>query len=834
MGLLDRISAARGRDEQRFGMDQWIADYLIPANEFGYNNHTYPFGLNQTLPGSRTKEISSTLPGYMDALRQCPPAFASQMLRALVLSQARFVWRNTRRSRTPGRTFSTSRLSPLETPWRNGTTGELLSRMEWHAGLAGNAYVTNRQQGRLRVLRPDWVIIIFGSQAQPEDPAHALDGEVIGYAYCNGGFQANRYAPEILLPDEVAHFSPLPDPEHAGIGMSWITPAVREIQGDRAATDHKLRFFANGAPQPYDAGVLTPSGWVEMGSVKPGDSVVGSDGKPKTVLEIYPQGIQDIYRVTFSSGGSTECTGDHLWTVANAYDRKRGVTRTLPLSYLVANGISYDSGPFKWSVPLVDPVEFDDPGELLMDPYLLGSLLGDGSFRSNGKGSGGVSLSSHRDDADEQQEMLAPLLPDGVTIARRDRSGWSEFYFRGYGGPRQNPLTNMVKRLGLWNVPGYEKTIPEQYMRGSVNQRVALLQGLMDTDGSVQREQPNTVRFDSTSERLAHQVCELAGGLGGIATVGVQRLATVTARAQWRVSISRLPEWIVPCRLARKAAMYRSEVRGGRLRYIQTVEYVGRKPAQCIAVESENHLYVTDDFILTHNTPNLVVKGITALNKEKFDEFVDMMESRHAGVRNAYKTLYLTAGADATVVGSDLRQLDFKNTQGAGETRITQLSRVHPVLLGSSEGLQGSSLNAGNFGAARRMFADSWLYPTLQDIAAALSPLVQVPVDAELWTTTTDMPILREDAKDAAEIEDLKAKTITKYVVEGFTPASAIAAVDGQDVKLLVHTGLISVQLQPPGQITPEAPPAFDPAKEKPPVKPTPASMPPKKQGQVK
>jgi phage portal protein BeeE len=206
-------------------------------------------------------------------------------------------------------------------------------------------------------------------------------------------------------------------------------------------------------------------------------------------------------------------------------------------------------------------------------------------------------------------------------------------------------------------------------------------------------------------------------------------------------------------------------------------------------------------------TPNLVVKGIPAASKEQFDEVVDAMESKHAGVRNAYRTLYLTAGADASVVGVDMKQLDFKATQGTGETRIAFLSRVPAPLLGISEGLAGSSLNAGNFGQARRSFADTWVYPTLQDLAASLSPLVQVPADAELWFDTTDIPLLREDAKDAVDIEQTKASTIVALVNGGFEWKSAVAAVMGQDMTLLKHTGLVSVQLQKPGQATgPTAP----------------------------
>lgn len=454
MGLLERIADARG--EKRSSIDFWLENYLIPATQFGYNGHQYTtggaYGIRQTLGGVRINEVSNTLPGYAAALRNSPPAFAAQMVRALVLSQARFVLRNKSWTPTPGRKFGTSALGLLERPWPKATTGELIARMEWHAGLAGNAYVL-RQRDRLRVLRPDWVGLVYGSEQEPEDAAHALDGDLVGLVYQNGGLGSSRNKPRTLLPEDVAHWSPLPDPENAGVGMSWITPAVREIMGDQAATEHKLQFFRNGA------------------------------------------------------------------------------------------------------------------------------------------------------------------------------------------------------------------------------------------------------------------------------------------------------------------------------------------------------------------TPNMVVKGIPAVTKEQFNEIVEILEQNHAGVANAYKTLYLTAGADATVVGSDLKQLDFKATQGAGETRIAFLSRVPAPILGIAEGLAGSSLNAGNFGMARRIFADSWVYPTLQDLAAALSPLVRVPGDADLWFDTADMPLLREDAKDAAEIEQIKANTITQYVREGFTADSAIAAVIGQDANLLKHTGLVSVQLQPPGTTTQPAQP---------------------------
>src|SRR5690606_3651861 len=158
-------------------------------------------------------------------MRACPPAFAAQMVRGLVISQARFVFRNNRRSPTPGRRFGTTALSLLERPWPNATTGDLLTRMEWHAGLAGNAYVLRQRDG-LRVVRPAWVTIVGGSRTDPRNAVNELGAELVGYLYQKAGAGSSS-RPQLRLPEQVAHWAPIPDPESPGLGMSWFTPAVR-------------------------------------------------------------------------------------------------------------------------------------------------------------------------------------------------------------------------------------------------------------------------------------------------------------------------------------------------------------------------------------------------------------------------------------------------------------------------------------------------------------------------------------------------------------------------------------------------------------------------------
>ena len=216
-------------------------------------------------------------------------------------------------------------------------------------------------------------------------------------------------------------------------------------------------------------------------------------------------------------------------------------------------------------------------------------------------------------------------------------------------------------------------------------------------------------------------------------------------------------------------------------------------------------------------TPQMIVKRQDAPSKEAFKEWRDLIESGHQGVANAYKTLYLTAGADATVVGANMQQLEFKATQGAGETRIAAASGIHPVIAGLSEGLAGSSLNQGNFGAARRLVADKTLWWLWSNFCGSMETLVPPPRGSQLWIDATDIPFLREDRKDAAEIQQIKAATIRQLTDGGYEPASVVQAVEAEDMSLLKWTGLLSVQLQPPGtQAKPtEEPPAAPAPKPK-------------------
>lgn len=383
--------------------------------------------------------------GYSSgAYKSSGPVFACMLVRQLVFSEARFQFQRMTNGR-PADLFGTADLALLERPWPNGTTGELLSRMEQDGSLAGNffaAVVEDKYGKRIRRLRPDWVTIVTGSDS---GDSAALDARVVGYLYRPKG-TADPSQTVLLSTDKVAHWSPIPDPDAQWRGMSWLTPVIREIKGDLAASEHKLKYFKNGA-----------------------------------------------------TGGIA---------------------------------ISYD----------------------------------------------------------------ASVSPDAVA------------------------------------------------------------------------------------------------------------------------------------------------------------------------------------------------------------RFAEMFRQKHEGADNAYKTFHFGGGADVTTIGADLKQLDFKVTQGAGETRIAAASGVGAVIAQLSEGLQGSSLNAGNFGAAKRRFTDGTMRPLWRSASAALETLVPPPPGSRLWYDTRDVAFLQEDQKDEAEIQASNAATIRALTDAGYDPDAVVQAVMANDLRSLIgaHTGLYSVQLQSP------------------------------------
>lgn len=197
-------------------------------------------------------------------------------------------------------------------------------------------------------------------------------------------------------------------------------------------------------------------------------------------------------------------------------------------------------------------------------------------------------------------------------------------------------------------------------------------------------------------------------------------------------------------------------------------------------------------------TPSMAVSFKETVTEEQFKGFVRALDEAHVGVENAYSPLYLGGGADVTPLTHDFAQLDFKKTQGAGETRIAAAAGVHPVVVGLSEGMQGSSLNAGNFKSAIDAFGNIRMRPLWRTIASAYAVLLNEPAGTRLWIDDRDIMFLQDDEMTRVKIYNEKTSAMTKLIQDGYTPESIVESMDKQDVTLLKHTGLFSVQLQPP------------------------------------
>lgn len=366
-----------------------------------------------------------------------------------------------------------------------------------------------------------------------------------------------------------------------------------------------------GKAQPLTSKIITPDGVKQMGEIKIGDEVIGRDGKPYKVSGVFPQGIRPIYKVTFSNGTSCECDIEHLWNVNSRYQRTgrkyiKGVSKhrddkfykrdetykTLTLKEIMNKPLKYDNGEYNFRIPMPQAVEFNEK-ELSFDPYLVGYLIGDGNLDR-------LTISVGNDDKDEIEAMLSPILKENLTIKYREARNIWNFDIIGETKKR-------IKEVFEYKT-SENKSIPSEYIYNSIPNRIALLQGLMDSDGCANKN--GSCEFCSKSAELAKQVQYLVRSLGGFASLTAHSSSYYSKKYQkridcglrYRVTISMCDENIPLFRLERKQNRVRYRTRSAKALYISNIEYIGEKEAQCIMVDSDEHLYLTEDFIVTHNT----------------------------------------------------------------------------------------------------------------------------------------------------------------------------------------------------------------------------------------
>ena len=355
-----------------------------------------------------------------------------------------------------------------------------------------------------------------------------------------------------------------------------------------------------GKEQPISEPVLTPKGWVKMGDLKVGDCVVGSDGNPVNVIGVFPQGVKPVVKVTFTDNGWCRVGWDHLWYTKshNQHNRKQDgqimTTREILNSGLTRKNGANLPNPW-WHIPMVQPIRYDAV-ELPIDPYLLGVILGDGTVTQGGS----VTICTDRIILDK---CGARYLRD------------HECDYVGYGSVIG--VYDVICSLGLNGKRSWEKFVPVIYLRGSPEQRLALLQGLCDTDGS-----PITcgggLEYSSTSEALVDGVVDLTRSLGGIAKKSESRITkcqTGEGRPSWRVNI-KLPPDLTPFQLQRKLDKWIRPTKYLPIRKIVSIEEIGVEESRCIMVDASDHLYVTRDYVVTHNTAVTLTSIVHLLNTQ--------------------------------------------------------------------------------------------------------------------------------------------------------------------------------------------------------------------------
>ncbi len=370
--------------------------------------------------------------------------------------------------------------------------------------------------------------------------------------------------------------------------------------------------FMRGRAMPLHSRILTPTGWREMGDLKTGDFVTGSDGKQAEVIGVFPQGKKQVYRLTMTDGASAVACAEHLWAVSTMEDKRRGKPpRILETREMLGN--FRRNQQYRYELPLLSaPAEFPYKA-VPIEPYSLGLLLGDGCISD--KTSPGFTTA----DAELVTSLQVGLAEMNLKFHRKSAIDYCITNpLAGKGGNRfevvRNPLREGLRELELAGTVSATKFIPEIYLYNSAEVRHAVLQGLLDTDGGPVTQEGRTcrVQYSTTSERLKDDMLFLVRSLGGVAywrkrstegrKPGFAQGREVPYRNDVYVMDIRLPEGIDPFRLERKAKIHREHGGGRPMRFIANIEPAGIEETQCISVRAPDSLYVADDFILTHNT----------------------------------------------------------------------------------------------------------------------------------------------------------------------------------------------------------------------------------------
>lgn len=450
------------------------------------------------------------------------------------------------------------------------------------------------------------------------DKAYHIWGKIIDSEHLNAFWlpkaavvQPEKKLNRVIDYSPYSHREPMP---HQKVAIEKLLANDKFILADDMGVG---KFLTN------DTLIYTEVGVKKMGDIIIGDKVIGSNGKSCNVIGVFPQGKKETYKITFNDGYSIIAGDEHLWSVSSPnYGKNRKndrIKKSLILSTkqmfeggeITVKGEGYNknktykietyykspNGNNKWQIPIVEPIEFQNSIELPIDPYLLGLGLGDGSFKGKN-----IKFSVHKDDYDELFSTfnLKENKPQG-----NKRIGYIN-------------VENSLFELGLEHTRSHNKFIPNMYKYSTIEDRLSILQGLMDTDGHCMLSKKGTfcgTEFSTISEKLCDDVAEIVHTLGGICRKKSRRSyykkdgVKIECNVSYRLNI-KLPSGMNPFRLKRKSDRYNEPKKYPTGRYISKIEKYGEDECTCISVDSPDKLYVAEHCIVTHNTTSAVIAAL--------------------------------------------------------------------------------------------------------------------------------------------------------------------------------------------------------------------------------
>ena len=337
-----------------------------------------------------------------------------------------------------------------------------------------------------------------------------------------------------------------------------------------------------GKAQDINTLAATPNGWTKIGDLAVGDYVIGRDGRPTSVQYVSPLQQRKTYELTFDTGQKIVACSEHLWHTRQSRGDGPKMHERVRTTQEIVDSLYRNNGKAgliaNHSIPAAEALKLPE-ADLPVPPYTMGAWLGDGSTEA------GI-ITNHSSDS----FIVDRIMEEGYSIRRRTKNLNTVSV---YG------LQPGLKVIGVFG----NKHIPDIYKRASYEQRLALIQGLIDTDGHVNKA--GTVTLDLSHERLSKDATEVVRSLGIKVKNPRERKSTlygVEKKNRWRIAFQ--PGLVPVTTLPRKAARQRV-VQDDRVNwhFITEAKEVDPVPMRCIQVDASDKLFlVGENFIPTHNT----------------------------------------------------------------------------------------------------------------------------------------------------------------------------------------------------------------------------------------